>query len=77
MVCRAVTLRAGSVQGGGSREGRHGAALEPLAQRSDAFEGAHEFLVTVFVFDNVPTDRIGCEAATRPRGGMLEVFMGG
>ena len=41
VVCRAVTLRAGSVQiyGGGSREGRHGAALEPLAQRSDALGG--------------------------------------
>ena len=40
-VCRAVTLRAGSVQiyGGGSRERRHGAALESLAQRSDALGG--------------------------------------
>ena len=37
-VCRAVTLRAGSVQiwGSGARERGHGAALESLAQRGDA-----------------------------------------
>ena len=36
-----MTLRAGSVQidGGGSRERRHGAALEPFAQRDDALGG--------------------------------------
>ena len=34
-----MTLRAGGVQGGGSREGRHGAALESLAQRGDADGG--------------------------------------
>ena len=32
-------MRAGSVLGGGSREGRHGAALEPLAQHIDALGG--------------------------------------
>ena len=46
MVCKAVTLRTGSMQicGGGSRERRYGAALEPLAQRSDALGGAHPTL---------------------------------
>ena len=36
------------IYGGGSRERRHSAALEPLAQRGDAHSGVGAF--TVFVF---------------------------
>ena len=55
-----MTLCAGSVQiyGDGSRERRHGAALEPLAQRGDALGGAYELAIL-----EVPTDVIASEAA--------------
>ena len=58
-VCRAGTLRAGSVQGGGSREGRHGAALESLAQRGDADGGVGAMTDSVDA-----TERILAETAS-------------
>ena len=69
MVCRAVTLRAGSVLGGGSRERRHGAALEPLAQRSDALGGVGAYVTPLVLEDTA--EAIAGEAAS---GG--EVFSG-
>ena len=52
----AVTLRAWSVQGGGSRERRHGAALESLAQRSDALGGVVTIAVVVDATECVVAD---------------------
>ena len=71
-VCRAVTLRAGSVQihGGGSREGRYGAALEPLAQRSDALGGVGALLLA-----KLSPDTAEAVAGETASGG--EVFSGG
>ena len=55
VVCRAATLRAGSAQiyGCDSRERRHGAALEPLAQRSDALGGVGAVAVYVEATESV------------------------
>ena len=39
--------------GRGSREGRHGAALKPLAQRSDALGGVGAFAVFVDAAERV------------------------
>ena len=50
-------MRAGSVQGGGSLERRHGAALEPLAQRGDALGGVGAAIL------GDATDRIVSETA--------------
>ena len=48
-------MRAGSVQidGGGSRERRHGAALESLAQRGDALDGVGASAFFVDAADHV------------------------
>ena len=62
-VCRAVTLRAGGVQGGGSREGRHGAALESLAQRGDALGGVGAFGPDAALVD--ATDYVVAETASK------------
>ena len=46
------------IYGGGSRERRHGAALEPLAQRSDALGGVGSAAVYVEATESVTGETV-------------------